>query len=61
MNTEELREEFELNAIPIEYVQRCVDITNQRVIEELESQMELAQIGNSYTRLRDRVKELKTK
>ena len=37
------------------------EFINQRVIEELESQMELAQIGNSYTRLRDRVKELKTK
>jgi len=37
------------------------EFINQRVIEELERQMELAQIGNSYTRLRDRVKELKTK
>ena len=36
-----------------------VNFTNQRVIEELEKQMELAQIGNSYTRLRDRIKELK--
>tara|TARA_B100000780_G_scaffold278963_1_gene254658 strand:- start:1594 stop:1809 length:216 start_codon:yes stop_codon:yes gene_type:complete len=32
---------------------------NQRVIEELEEQMELAEIGNSYTRLRERVQELK--
>ena len=32
---------------------------NKRVIEELEKQMELAQIGNSYTRLRERIKELK--
>ena len=32
---------------------------NQRVIEELEKQMELAEVGNSYTRLRDRIKELK--
>lgn len=32
---------------------------NQRVIEELEAQMELAQVGNSYTRLRDRIEELK--
>jgi len=31
----------------------------QRVIEELEEQMELAEIGNSYTRLRERVQELK--
>jgi hypothetical protein len=30
-----------------------------RLIEELEVQMELAEIGNSYTRLRDRIKELK--
>jgi len=33
--------------------------TNQRVVEELERQMELAEVGNSYTRLRDRIKELK--
>ena len=33
---------------------------NQRVIEELEEQMELAEIGNSYTRLRERVQELKS-
>jgi hypothetical protein len=33
--------------------------SKQRVIEELEEQMELAEIGNSYTRLRERVQELK--
>ena len=33
--------------------------TNQRVIEELERQMEFAEVGNSYTRLRERIKELK--
>jgi len=32
---------------------------NQRVVEELEKQMELAEVGNSYTRLRERIKELK--
>ena len=32
---------------------------NQRVIDELEKQMELAQIGNSYTKLRERIQELK--
>ena len=37
------------------------DYANQRVIEELEKQMELAEIGNSYTRLRDRIEELKQK
>ena len=36
-----------------------MELTNQRVIEELEEQMELAEIGNSYTRLRERVQELK--
>ena len=35
------------------------EYANQRVIEELENQMEKAQIGNSYTRLRERVQELK--
>ena len=33
--------------------------TNQRIIEELEKQMELSEVGNSYTRLRDRIYELK--
>jgi hypothetical protein len=40
----------------------CIEhYANQRVIEELEKQMELAEIGNSYTRLRDRIQELKQK
>ena len=34
---------------------------NQRVVEELEKQMELAEGGNIYTRLRERIKELKQK
>ena len=45
------------------HIHRSVDFAkhyaNQRVIEELEKQMELAEIGNSYTRLRERIKELK--
>ena len=40
----------------------CIEnYVNQRVIEELEKQMELSEVGNSYTRLRDRIKELKQK
>ena len=31
------------------------------LIEELEKQMELSEVGNSYTRLRDRIEELKQK
>ena len=37
----------------------CIEnYVNQRIIEELEKQMELSEVGNSYTRLRDRIKEL---
>tara|TARA_R110001592_G_scaffold159114_3_gene390367 strand:- start:71 stop:262 length:192 start_codon:yes stop_codon:yes gene_type:complete len=36
-----------------------VELINQKVIEELERQMEFAEVGNSYTRLRERIKELK--
>ena len=40
-------------------LQRLEEQTNLRVIEELERQMEFAEVGNSYTRLRERIKELK--
>jgi len=32
---------------------------NQKVIEELENQMDLAEVGNSYVRLRERIIKLK--
>ena len=35
------------------------EYANQRVIEELESHLEESQVGNYYTRLMDRIKELK--
>ncbi len=59
-NCEYISQDGDTVYIDEEALEACMeDYANQRVIEELEKQMELAEIGNSYTRLRDRIQELK--
>ena len=57
-NEEDLQSGFSKIAA-LTCLQRLEEQTNLRVIEELERQMEFAEVGNSYTRLRERIKELK--
>ena len=67
MNREKLEKNIASNLTIDLDVEKYIEITlldieqyaNQRVIDELEIQMEDAQIGNSYTRLMDRIEELK--
>jgi hypothetical protein len=67
MNREKLEKNIASNLTIDLDVEKFIEVTlldiekyaNQRVIQELEMQMEDAQIGNSYTRLMDRIKELK--